>query len=116
MKFCHRHITDYFAETSTTNAQALLDKGVESAFLQFTETGWGSSTSRLLKKFLVDARQGGNGRKSAVYWHVHEHFEPISNAAWRRQRVFQQPARGEEAARAYKQLLQAYQAMLIAKK
>ncbi|MEJ2467213.1 MAG: hypothetical protein P8045_16240, partial [Candidatus Thiodiazotropha sp.] len=32
--------------------------------------------NRLLKKFLVDARQGGNGRKSAVYWRVHEHFEP----------------------------------------
>jgi hypothetical protein len=45
-----------------------------------------------LKKFLVDARQGGNGRKSAVYWRVHEHFEPISNAAWRHQKVFQQPA------------------------
>jgi hypothetical protein len=27
-----------------------------------------------------------------VCWRVHEHFEPISNAAWRRQRVFQQPA------------------------
>jgi hypothetical protein len=50
------------------------------------------TSSRLLKKFLVDARQGGNGRKSAVYWRVHEHFEPISNAAWCRQRVFQQPA------------------------
>jgi hypothetical protein len=44
--------------------------------------------SSLLKKSLVDAWQGGNGRKSAAYWSVHEHFEPISNAASRRQRVF----------------------------
>jgi hypothetical protein len=48
--------------------------------------------SSLLEKYLVDARQGGNRRKSAVYRVVHEHFEPISNAVWRDQRVFQQPA------------------------
>jgi hypothetical protein len=51
------------------------------------------TTNRLLKKSLVDARQGGNGRKSAVYRAAHEHFEPISNAASRSQRVFQQPAK-----------------------
>jgi hypothetical protein len=55
-------------------------------------------TSRLLKKSPVDARQGGKRRKSAVYREYmspgHERFEPLSNAAWRRPRVFQQPAGG----------------------
>jgi hypothetical protein len=32
------------------------------------------------------------GKKAQCIWAVHEHFEPISNAAWRRQRVFQPPA------------------------
>jgi hypothetical protein len=33
-------------------------------------------------KISIKARgQGGNGRKSAVYTAVHEHFENISNAA-----------------------------------
>jgi hypothetical protein len=32
------------------------------------------------------------GEKAQCTWAVHEHFESISNAAWRRQRIFQQPA------------------------
>jgi hypothetical protein len=33
------------------------------------------------------------GEKAQCTWAVHEHFEPIINAAWRRQRVFQQPVK-----------------------
>jgi hypothetical protein len=47
--------------------------------------------NRLLEKPPADARQGGNGRKSAVYRAIQEHFEPISNAAWGGPKVFQQP-------------------------
>jgi hypothetical protein len=38
------------------------------------------------------------GEKAQCTWAVHEHFEPISNAAWRRQRIFQQPARSQSFA------------------
>jgi hypothetical protein len=51
-----------------------------------------------LKKSLVDAMQGASlhtrGRfESGAYTTVREHFEPIFNAAARRQGLFQQPAR-----------------------
>jgi hypothetical protein len=49
--------------------------------------------SRLLKKSPVDAMQGENRLGSAAYTVVREHFEPIFNAAARRGRLFQQPAR-----------------------
>jgi hypothetical protein len=44
----------------------------------------------LLKKSLVDAMQGENRFESGAYTAVREHFEPIFNAAARRQRLFQQ--------------------------
>jgi hypothetical protein len=47
----------------------------------------------LLKKALVDAMQGENRFESGAYTAVREHFEPIFNAAARRQRLFQQPVR-----------------------
>jgi murein DD-endopeptidase MepM/ murein hydrolase activator NlpD len=50
-------------------------------------------TSSLLKKSQVSARQGENGRESAVYTHVHEHFEAILNAVSCQLGVFQQAAR-----------------------
>jgi hypothetical protein len=65
--------------------------GSSASPLEQTSKSFSKRVIRLLKKSLVDARQGGNERKSAVYWAIHEHFEPIFNAAKRRQRVYQQP-------------------------
>jgi phosphopantetheinyl transferase (holo-ACP synthase) len=50
--------------------------------------------SRPMKKSLVDAMQGENRLESAAYTTVREHFEPIFNAAARRQRLFHRPASG----------------------
>jgi hypothetical protein len=41
------------------------------------------------------------GEKAQCSWAVHEHFEPISNAAWRRQRIFQQPVNRDFPERMY---------------
>ncbi len=51
-----------------------------------------NSPSSVLKKSQPSARQGENGRKSAVYWPVHEHFEVVFNAGSCRLRVFQHAA------------------------
>jgi hypothetical protein len=48
-----------------------------------------SRPNRFLKKSLVDAMQGENRFESGAYTAVREHFEPIFNAAARRQRPFQ---------------------------
>ena len=50
-------------------------------------------TSSLLKKSQASTRQGKNGRKSAVYTLVHEHFEAILHAVSCRLGLFQQAAR-----------------------
>jgi len=50
-------------------------------------------SSSLLKKSQVSARQGKNGRESAVYTPVHEAFEAVLDAVSCRMRFFQHAAR-----------------------
>jgi hypothetical protein len=57
------------------------------------QEAFGVQPLTLLKKSLVDAMQGENRFESGAYTAVREHFEPIFNAAARRQRLFQQPVR-----------------------
>ena len=103
-EIAHRTLKRYLVEVSPTPAQydaMPFQDLIRSANTQGLLLGdWPKwrvyrdmRASSVLKFALVDARQGGNRRKSAVYAPVHEHFEPISNAASRRRSEFQHTAR-----------------------